>query len=175
MVFEEKTLDSKLIYDGAVVKLYKETVTVEGGTATREIIKHGGAAVIIAQREDGKIAIERQFRKPANKVILELPAGKIDPGEEPIDCAYRELREETGIRAENMEFLMKFYPALGYSSEMLYMYHATDLSMGARDLDDDESIDLEFYSLDELMEMINEGKIEDSKTLIGILWMKNNA
>ena len=108
MTFEEKTLKSEKIYEGAIINMRRDKVTVQGGTSYREIIEHNGGAVIAALTEDRKLVMVRQYRKPADKVMLEVPAGKIDPGEKPIEAAVRELKEETGYAASKVEFLTEF-------------------------------------------------------------------
>ena len=130
MTFEEKTLKSEKIYDGAIINLRRDKVTVQGGTSYREIIEHNGGAVIAALTEDRRLVMVRQYRKPADKVMLEVPAGKIDPGEKPIEAAVRELKEETGYAASKVEFLTEFYPSVGYSEEKLYLYLCTGLTPG---------------------------------------------
>ena len=128
MTFEEKTLKSEKIYDGAIINLRRDKVTVQGGTSYREIIEHNGGAVIAALTEDRRLVMVRQYRKPADKVMLEVPAGKIDPGEMPLEAAVRELKEETGYTASKVEFLTEFYPSVGYSEERLYLYLCTGLT-----------------------------------------------
>ena len=175
MTFEEKTLKSEKIYKGAIINLRRDKVTVQGGTSYREIIEHNGGAVIAALTEDNKLVMVRQYRKPADKVMLEVPAGKIDPGEKPLEAAARELKEETGYTAEKVEFLTQFYPSVGYSEEMLYLYLCTGLTPGETNFDENEAIDIEEVELDRLFKMAMSGEIDDAKTLIAILMVKAMA
>ena len=175
MTFEEKTLKSEKIYKGAIINLRRDKVTVQGGTSYREIIEHNGGAVIAALTEDKKLVMVRQYRKPADKVMLEVPAGKIDPGEKPLEAAVRELKEETGYTAEKVEFLTQFYPSVGYSEEMLYLYLCTGLIPGETNFDENEAIDIEEVELDRLFKMAMSGEIDDAKTLIAILMVKAMA
>ena len=172
MTFEEKTLKSEKIYEGAIINLRRDKVTVQGGTSYREIIEHNGGAVIAALTEDKKLVMVRQYRKPADKVMLEVPAGKIDPGEKPLEAAVRELKEETGYTAEKVEFLTQFYPSVGYSEEVLYLYLCTGLIPGETNFDENEAIDIEEVELDRLFKMAMSGEIDDAKTLIAILMVK---
>ena len=172
MTFEEKTLKSEKIYEGAIINLRRDKVTVQGGTSYREIIEHNGGAVIAALTEDKKLVMVRQYRKPADKVMLEVPAGKIDPGEKPLEAAVRELKEETGYTAAKVEFLTQFYPSVGYSEEVLYLYLCTGLTPGETNFDENEAIDIEEVELDRLFKMAMSGEIDDAKTLIAILMVK---
>ena len=125
MTFEEKTISSERIYEGAIINLRRDEVTVQNGTSYREIIEHNGGAVLAAVTDEGKMVMVRQYRKPAGRVMLEVPAGKIDSGEEPLSAAIRELKEETGYTATEVKFMTSFYPSVGYSEEVLYLYLCT--------------------------------------------------
>ena len=172
MTFEEKTLESERIYEGKILNLRKDTVTVENGTSMREIVEHNGGAVIVPVTDDRKVIMVKQYRKPARRVMLEVPAGKIDPGEDHYTTAVRELREETGYTAENVRFLTMMYPSVGYSEEKLYIYMVTGLTPGETDPDENEAIDVVEIPLDEIHKMIMEGKIEDAKTIAGVMMVK---
>ena len=172
MIFEEKTLKSEKIYDGAIINLRRDQVTVINGTSYREIIEHNGGAVLAAITDQGKMVMVRQFRKPAERVMLEVPAGKIDSGEEAIDAARRELKEETGYTASKIKFLTQFYPSVGYSEEILYLFLCTGLTPGETDFDENEAIDIEEYDIDDLLNMVMSGSIEDAKTIIAIMMVK---
>ena len=172
MTFEEKTLKSEKIYDGAIINLRRDKVTVQGGTSYREIIEHNGGAVIAALTEDRRLVMVRQYRKPADKVMLEVPAGKIDPGEKPIEAAVRELKEETGYAASKVEFLTEFYPSVGYSEEKLYLYLCTGLTPGETCFYENEAIDIEEIELDKLFKMAMSGELDDAKTIIALLMVK---
>ncbi len=168
MTFEEKTLSEERIYEGKIINLKKQKVTVKSGTSYREIIEHSGGAVIIAVTGERRMAMIRQFRKPAGKVMFEVPAGKIDPGEDPMDAAIRELREETGYTASSVKYLTRFYPTVGYSEEVLYLYLMEGLTPGETDFDENEAIDMEDWSIDDLHQMVMRGEIDDAKTIIAI-------
>lgn len=172
MTFEEKTLESERIYEGKILNLRKDTVTVENGTSMREIVEHNGGAVIVPVTDDRKVIMVKQYRKPARRVMLEVPAGKIDPGEDHYTTAVRELREETGYTADNVRFLTMMYPSVGYSEEKLYIYMVTGLTPGETDPDENEAIDVVEIPLDEIHKMIMEGKIEDAKTIAGVMMVK---
>lgn len=173
MAFFEKTISSEIKYEGPVFKVRQYKVETEcGKTGIRDVIEHNGAVIILALTDDGKLIMENQFRKPFESDILELPAGKIDPGEEPEAAALRELAEETGYRAGHIEHLMTYYPTCGYSSEVLYVYFCKDLTPGETDLDPGESLDVLEYDADELIRMIMNNEIKDSKTVIGVLFAR---
>ena len=172
MTFEEKTLKSERIYEGNIINLRRDEVTVQNGTSIREIVEHKGGAVLAAVTNEGKLVMVRQYRKAARRVMLEAPAGKIDPGEASEITAKRELKEETGYTAQHIRFLMRFYPSVGYSEEIVYLYLCTGLEAGETDFDENEALDIEEYEIDELYEMVMAGKIEDGKTIIAILTVK---
>ena len=172
MTFEEKTVKSEKIYEGTIINLRRDKVTAQGGTSYREIIEHNGGAVIAALTEDKKLVMVRQYRKPADKVMLDVPAGKIDPGEMPLEAAVRELKEETGYTASKVEFLTEFYPSVGYSEERLYLYLCTGLTPGETCFDENEAIEIEEIDLDRLFKMAMSGELDDAKTIIAILMVK---
>ncbi len=173
MTFEEKTIKSERIYEGKIINLRKDKVVVLHGTSEREIVEHNGGAVLAAVTPEGKLVMVRQYRKPAGRVMLEVPAGKIDPGEKPEVTAARELKEETGYTAGKVEYLMDFYPSVGYSEEVLYLYLCTELTPGETNFDENEAIDIEEYEIDELCGMVMRGEIHDAKTIIAILAVKD--
>lgn len=172
MTFEEKTLESQMIYKGAILNLRKDKVTVMEGTSYREIVEHNGGAVIAAVKNDGTMIMVKQFRKPAERVMLEAPAGKIDPGEDPLSAAVRELKEETGYRAGKVEKLTQMYPSVGYSEEILHLFLCTELMAGETSFDENEAIDIEEYHVDTLADMVMKGEIQDGKTQLAILMVK---
>ena len=172
MIFEEKTISSQMIYKGKILNLRKDKVESVGGTSQREIIEHNGGAVIAALTGEGKLIMIRQYRKPAGRVMFEVPAGKIDPGEEPEKTAARELKEETGYTAGHIEYVTSFYPTVGYSEEQLHLFAAWDLTPGETSFDENEDIEMEAVDLDVLCEMVMEGRIHDAKTIIAILMVK---
>ena len=174
MIVEEKTLSSERIYEGKILNLRKDTVTVKnGGTSHREIVEHNGGVIILGITREGKIPMIRQYRKAAGQVMFELPAGKLEAGEDPAEAALREFREETGYTAESIKHIAEFFPTVGYSEEILHIYFAENLTKGVTDFDDNESIDIEEYFPEELYEIIDTGKMNDGKTLIALLLYRN--
>lgn len=173
MTFEEKTLSSERIYEGAIINLRRDKVTVQNGTSYREIVEHNGGAVLAAITPEGRMVMVRQFRKPAERVMLEVPAGKIDAGEEPVQAAVRELKEETGYTAGMVKHLTSFYPSVGYAEEVLHLYLCTDLTAGDTCFDENEAIDIEEMDVDTLYHMVMAGEIQDAKTAIAVLMVKS--
>lgn len=173
MTFEEKTLETERIFEGVVINLRRDKVTVENGTSYREIIEHNGGAVLAAVTDEGKLVMVRQYRKPAQRVMLEVPAGKIDKGETPLEAATRELKEETGYTPSKVEYLTEFYPSVGYSEEVLYLYLCTGLTAGETCPDENEALDIEEIDIDTLHRMVISGEIHDAKTIIAVMIVKN--
>lgn len=171
MVFEEKTISSQRIYEGAILNLRKDKVHVKDGkTSYREIVEHNGGVALAALTDDGKLVLVKQFRKAAEKVVLEVPAGKIEKNEDDYAlAAMRELKEETGYTAQNLELLSSFYSSIGYSTEMIHLYFATGLTPGETDFDDNEAIEIVEYDIEDLKEMIATGEIQDAKTIVAIV------
>lgn len=172
MAFIEDTISSEIVYDGPIFKVRKHKVHSIAGESVRDVVEHSGGAVMVAVTDDGKILMEEQFRKPLEKVILELPAGKIDPNEDPLVTATRELAEETGYRAETIKHLTSYTPTCGYSNEVLHVYIMRGLTPGETDLDPTECVDVVEYDADTLIEMIMNKEITDGKTIIGILFAR---
>ena len=172
MIFEEKTLESELIYEGKILNLRRDIVTVITGTSTREIVEHNGGAVIGALTDDGNLIMVKQFRKAAERTLLEVPAGKRDGNEAPLDVAIRELKEETGYTAQEMIHLTSMYPTPGYSEEVLDIFLARGLTPGETDFDENEALDICEYPLAELINMVMSGEIEDGKTQLTVLMVK---
>lgn len=173
MAFIEKTIDSKIVYDGPIFKIRKYKVeAVGGGTTYRDVLEHGGGAAMIAIRDDGKILMVKQYRKTLDRIVLEIPAGKRDPGETTRETAARELREETGYSAGEVEYLTTLNPSVGYSEELLDIYICRGLTEGEIDFDSTEDLDLEEYEADELYEMVLGNKIVDAKTALAILFAR---
>ena len=167
---EEKTLSSRLIYDGRAVRLRVDTVRMPSGReTTREIVEHGDCVAIIAIDDEDNVLLVNQFRKPVEKKLLEIPAGGIEPGEEPADCVRRELREETGFLPRRVERLGGFYSAPGYCTEYLHLYLATELVPSPLQAEDSESIKLVRVPLSEITGLITSGSICDAKSIAGLL------
>jgi ADP-ribose pyrophosphatase len=170
---KETRVDSKLAYEGDFLKVQRDTVRLpDGKESTREYIKHPGAVVVIPVLDDGSILLERQFRYPLNQVIIEFPAGKIDPGEASLDCAKRELLEETGYTAGDWKFVCTIHNAIAYSDEHLDIFLAQGLKEGQSNPDEGEFLETFTASLDEMLAWIREGKITDVKTVIGTFWLE---
>jgi len=171
MEYTEKTLKTEDIYKGNIIKVQNLTVSLPNGKeATRDIILHPGASVVIPINEKGELYLVKQFRKPLDITTLELPAGKLDAAnEDPKVCAERELMEETGLRAGKLEHLISIHTTPGFCNEVIHMYTATELSQGEACLDEDEFLSVEKIHVSELVNMIFEHKITDAKTIIGVL------
>jgi ADP-ribose pyrophosphatase len=175
-VVEEKTLSTERLYEGAILNLRRDMVTVRGGrTSYREVVEHSGGVVILGVTPEGEIPMIRQYRKPAGQVMLELPAGKLEKGEDPKEAALRELKEETGYSARNIRQVIAFYTTVGYSEEILYVFFADDLTSGETDLDESEAIETELFPPEKLYELIDAGSLVDGKTLIALLLFRCQA
>ena len=170
MNFQEKTLKSEQVYDGRIVKVYKDDVEIsDGHKAYREVVKHSGGVVILAFKDSKTLLFVRQFRYPMQEVLLELPAGKLEYGEDPFVAAKRELEEETGYQAKKWSDLGYVYTSPGYSNEKLYLYKAEDLTYTKQNLDEGEILEPLEMSYDEVLKKINDNEIVDAKTLCAIL------
>lgn len=173
MIVEEQTISSDKIYTGRVISLRVDTVEVpQKGYKKREIVEHPGAVGIVALTDDNKIVLVKQFRKPIEKVIWEIPAGKLEIGESPKECAIRELKEETGYTAKDIKLIHKFFTSSGFSNQKIYIFLATNLIKGEPNFDDDEFIDKYEIDINEAQNMVIKNEIEDAKTSIGILLAK---
>lgn len=169
--FNEETVKTRQIFEGRIIKLRVDDVKLPNGKiSTREIVEHPGGVSIIAEKNDGKILMVRQFRKPANEALLEIPAGKLEYGENPELCAKRELLEETGYKVNNVKHLITFYTTPGFSNEKMYLYFAKDLIKDNSNTDEDEFLEVLEYTPEELMKMIFDNEIKDSKTIVAILY-----
>ena len=176
MIIEEKTLSSERIYEGAILNLRRDTVTVkEGRTSYREIVEHNGGVIILGVTKDGRIPMIKQYRKAAEQVMFELPAGKLEKGEDPAEAALREFKEETGYTAERIRRIASFFPTVGYSEEVLHIFFAEGLSEGETDFDDNESIDIELHDPEELFRQIDAGEMNDGKTMLALLLYRTGA
>ncbi len=170
MDYSEKVLRHVNRYEGVIVDVDMEMVEVPNGNITmREVVRHPGGVCVLALDENGMVAMVRQYRFPIDTHLLELPAGKLEPGEDPLPAAKRELSEETGIEADEWQDLGFIYTSPGFSTEKLYMYLATGLHHGRQHLDLNEFLDVEYYPLDTLREMVLSGEITDGKTVSGVL------
>lgn len=166
---EERTLASENVFDGKLLKVQRDRVRLpDGSEGVREYIRHPGAVVIIAVLPDGGIVFERQYRYPLRRAFLELPAGKIDPGEDILACAQRELREETGYEAANWRYLGVMHPCIGYSDERIEIFLARDLTHVGHAWDEGEFLEILMFSLDEAQAAVGDGRITDGKTLAAL-------
>ncbi len=170
----EHTLDHVEILKGHFLHAFRDTVRLpSGNTATREFVIHPGAVMVIAIRDDGRLVMERQYRYPMRQVMIEFPAGKLDPGEDRLVCAQRELLEETGYRAAEWAHAGVLHPVISYSTEFIDIWFARGLTAGERQLDEEEFLDVFDASVDELLAWSRDGQLTDAKTLTGLLWLQN--
>lgn len=176
MKFEEKTLSSERIFQGTMIDLFVKKVELPNGKiSTREIIAHSGAVAIMPLTAEGKMVFVEQFRKPLEKTILEIPAGKIDETDSsPKETGIRELKEETGYQAESFEFIKTFYTTPGFTDEIIHLYKATGLEQqeGPLALDEDEFLEVKELSFAEAWQAYEEGQIIDAKTIMALLYWK---
>jgi len=167
----ERVVSSEMLYKGKLLNLRLDEVLLSGGRRVRrEIVVHPGASAILPIVEPGKILMVRQYRHPVGEVLLEIPAGTLKPGEDPMACAARELEEETGYRAGKLAHLATIYPAPGYSSEILHIYLARDLRRGVQAPEMNEDISIVEMSIDQVLDGIRGGRVKDSKTIVAILY-----
>ena len=170
----EETLISDQVYRGAFLDVRRDQIRLpDGGHAQREYIVHPGAVMVVPLLDDGRLVVERQWRYPLARVMLEFPAGKLEPGEHPLHCAIRELIEETGYRATEWARAGVLHNAIAYSNEAIEVWFARGLTPGERALDAGEFLEVGDASLEELDELARRGEMTDAKTLIGMLWLQN--
>ena len=173
MSHTETTLSSKELFHGRVITVTLDEAQLEdGSTATREVVHHHGGACVLPLWPDGTVSMVRQYRYAMGKELWELPAGKLEPGEDPFCAVQRELGEECGVKAAHYISLGEFYPTVGYDTEIIYMWVATDLTETEMHLDDDEFLTPERLPLDTVYQMILSGEISDGKTIAGVLKLK---
>lgn len=166
----EKQIASKQIFDGKVVKLFVDDIELPNGKgAFREVVRHPGAVCVIPITDDGEVIMVKQFRYPFSSVLLEIPAGKLEPNEDPLEAVKRELEEESGVVAENIEFIGMTYTTVAFTDEKIYTYMATGLTFKESHPDEDEFLEVVRLPLDTLVNMVMSGEIKDSKTQVAIL------
>jgi ADP-ribose pyrophosphatase len=169
----EKQLESHLIYDGRIVHLFLDTVRLPDGQSTqREVIRHIGAVAIVPLDANGQVVMVKQYRHPAGRVLLEIPAGTLHPDEPPDVCAVRELQEETGYKPGRLQKIGGIYTAPGYTSEFIHLYLATDLIPSRLDADEDEFLQVVHLPMAEVLAQIQSGAIADGKTISAVLLVK---
>ena len=166
---QERKLSSEMKFDGKLIKVTYDVAEVNGKEAWREVVHHPGASAVVAIDEENRIIMEKQFRYALNDYLLEIPAGKLDAGEDPLVCAKRELEEETGIVASDWISLGTIATSPGFCNEVIHLYVAKGLSKGEIHWDEDEYVEVERYTFDELLQRIKEEKIKDSKSLSALL------
>lgn len=166
----EKTLSSEKIFDGRILHIRRDAVRLpNGGEAFREVVDHPGGVCVLALDDQNRVLLVSQFRYPYGQVLRELPAGKLEYGEDPAKAAVRELKEETGAVAGEFRFLGELYPSPGYCGEIIRMYLARELTFGETHLDEDEFLNLERIPFDQLVEQVLSGEIRDAKTIAAVL------
>ena len=169
----EKEKSSKQVFDGKLLKVYYDEVELpDQSYSSREWIKHPGACAVVPVFEDGTIMLLKQFRYPPRKIFIEVPAGKIDPGEDPVRTAERELLEESGVECQHIVKTGSFYPAIGYADEIIHTYVAWGLTMNDQNVDDDEFLQPFRISFKKAIEMIGNGEITDAKTISALIQTK---
>lgn len=165
----EKLASSERLFEGKVINLRRDTVFLPNSrTATREVVEHPGAVAVVPINKEGNIILVRQFRHPIQQIMLEVPAGKLDPGESPETCAVRELAEETGFTANKLRKLTSIYTTPGFSNEIIHLYLAEELVNSDLQPDDDEFIHTEVFTPKQIRQMINSGEICDGKSIVAL-------
>ncbi len=171
MHLEEKTISSESVYKGRIFEVTKDKALLENGAEVqRDVVHHSGGVTVIPITDNNEILMVKQYRYPHHKIMLEIPAGKLEPGESHYDCGRRELLEETGCICREYKYLGEIVPTPAYVSEVIHLYIASGLEYKAQRLDEDEFLDVEKIPLDNAVEMVINGEITDSKTQIGVLW-----
>lgn len=170
----EQAVDRVELLRGHFLHVVRDTVCLPSGQqATREYVLHPGAVMVIGLLEDGQVVLERQYRHPMGQVMIEFPAGKLDPGESSLDCARRELREETGYRATEWAYAGRLSPTVAYSDEIIDIWFARGLTLGERRLDDGEFLDVFSATPQDVLAACRDGRLIDGKSLAGALWLQN--
>lgn len=173
MDLKEKKIASETIYQGKILNLRVDTVRLPNGKESkREVVEYNGAVAIVALTAENDVVLVRQYRYPAQREFLEIPAGKLEPGESPLACAQRELMEETGASSEKWRELCSFYSTPGFSTELMHIFLARDVNFTEQRLDEDEFVEVKRVSLPTAWQMIKDGKIYDAKSIAGILTAK---
>ncbi len=165
---DEVTLSTEPIFDGKVIRVQVDTVRLPNGeTGKREIVRHNGAVAVLAIHNDRMIVVD-QYRQPLGRTQVEIPAGKLEPGEDPADAIARELKEETGYTAKELKLLYSFYTSPGFADELIHLYLADELEQGEAQLDEDEFLEMSAITLEEAYEQIRTGRISDAKTIMAV-------
>lgn len=170
MIYEEKTVSSETVFEGRIIKVKVDKVVMpDGKEAQRELVKHPGGVGIVAITENDEIILVKQYRKPLDKAIYEIPAGKLDAGEHHRVCGVRELEEETGLSANVFDYMGFIYPSPGFTDEVTHVYLAKELTQGETHPDEDEFLDVEKVPFEKALKMVMDGEINDAKSVFGIL------
>lgn len=173
MNFEEKTIDCEYLYKGKVITLRKDKIEQHNGKQfMREIVEHNGGVGIVAIDNEENIILVSQYRKPFEEVLVEIPAGKLEKGEKPEECAARELEEETGYKPVNLELMTIIYPSPGFLTEKLYIYFCNSMVKGKVNFDEGENLTSQYINYKDALEKVYSGEIKDAKTVVGILMAK---
>jgi len=168
----EHPVASELLFEGSFLRALRDTVRLpDGRTAHREYVKHPGAVVVVALLDDGRVVLERQYRYPVGRLMIEFPAGKLDAGEDPLRCAQREMHEETGYRARQWARAGAMHLAIAYSDEVIHVYFARGLVAGPARLDDGEFLEVFSATPAQLREWVRSGAVTDAKTLSCMVWL----
>jgi ADP-ribose pyrophosphatase len=169
----EHRLSGEKVYEGRLLHVHRDEVRLpDGKTSVREYIRHPGAVVVLPLTESGEVVLERQHRYPLGRDFIEVPAGKIDPGEDTLTCAQRELLEETGYTARDWQYVTTVYPCIGYADERLVYYLAKGLDYEGHRPDDDEFLEIFTLPFEEALNMVKTGEICEVKTIIGLFWLE---
>ncbi|MDD2417781.1 MAG: NUDIX hydrolase [Oscillospiraceae bacterium] len=170
MNLREKTLSENILFTGNIITVHLDEVQLPNGkTATREVVEHPGGVCVAALNDNDQLLFVRQYRYPYGEVLLELPAGKLSPGEDPLECGKRELQEETGAVAQHYESLGRLYPSPGYCGEIIHMFYASGLTYGEMNPDEDEFLEVERIPLEKAVQMVLDNEITDAKTQTAVL------
>ena len=173
MELDEDTLQVNTIYEGCIFRVEQALVRLpDGNRACRDVVKHPGAVAILAWPSSNTVVLVRQFRYATGEELWEIPAGKLEPGENPEACAVRELSEETGFRPQLLKHIYSFYTSPGFSSELLYLYEAKNLILSPSSTDDDEFLTTTTISLQEAIHWLSQERIRDAKTIVALLWAR---
>ncbi|KRW91946.1 ADP-ribose pyrophosphatase [Alicyclobacillus tengchongensis] len=176
MIHHEETIGEESLFTGRMIQLKRLTVKLpNGSTSTREVVVHPGAVAVLAEVKPGSIVLVQQYRKPCEKTLWEIPAGKLEPGEAPEQAALRELAEETGYVAKDVQLVYRFFTAPGFTNERLHVYFTSVVEAGEVHPDADEFVEARLFTRDEVERMLENGEIEDAKTLVALYWWRQNG
>lgn len=169
--FTEKTIEKDYVFKGKIINVRHDIISLPNGVeATRECVEHRGGVAVLAVDENGMVPLVRQFRYPLGMHLWEIPAGKLEVGEDPFDAINRELKEEAGLVAKDVTLLTAYYPTVGYSSEIIRIYLASGLTFVGANPDEDEFLEIKYFNIEEIKKMVFSGEIKDGKTMTAILY-----